>query len=348
MKRRIEVKYLTRVEGEGALTLETQGGEVTNARLEIFEPPRFFEALLVGRDYRQAPDITSRICGICPVAYQITASQAMEHALGLSVAPEIQLLKRLVYCGEWIESHILHIFLLHLPDFLGLDDSLQLAKKNPQAVQTALNIKKLGNELVTLVGGREIHPINLRVGGFYQAPSCQALRALLPRFQQALQDLRGLLPLLAGLDFPTFTQDYLFVALRPTEGYPLEQGRVVTSTGLDLGKEDYETRFQETQVPGSNALHSHLEGEPYLVGPMARFALNFDRLTPACQQIARDLGLGPGPERNPFKSILVRAVESYYALEEAARSSENISNISHNLKIVSEKIDEDFKQFKTE
>ncbi len=317
--RTIKVDYLARVEGEGALYIRLKGDEVADVKLKIFEPPRFFEAFLRGRAYREAPDITSRICGICPVAYQMSAAHAMEAALGLRVAGPLRALRRLLYCGEWIESHTLHIYMLHAPDFLGYPDAIRMAKDFPEVVQRGLRLKKIGNEIMTLVGGREVHPINVRVGGFYRAPRVEELRALVEPLQWAREAALETLRWSAGFRFPDFERDYEFVALRHPEEYPLNEGRIVSNRGLDISATEFEAHFVEEHVPYSNALHCVLkERGAYFVGPMARYNLNFDRLSPYVQDAARSVGMGP-VERNPFKSILVRSVEVLYACDEALR-----------------------------
>ena len=174
----IKVNTLARVEGEGALLIKIKGNQVSDVQLKIYEPPRFFEAFLRGRDYREAPDLTARICGICPVAYQMSAVHAIEDALGVRVDGQLRSLRRLLYCGEWIESHVLHIAMLHAPDFLGYADALEMARDHPTIVQNALQLKKVGNEIVALLGGREIHPINVCVGGFYRVPGAAGAGSL--------------------------------------------------------------------------------------------------------------------------------------------------------------------------
>ncbi|MFN3982879.1 MAG: nickel-dependent hydrogenase large subunit, partial [Caldilinea sp.] len=181
----VRVDALARVEGEGAFHVRVKDGKVEEAELRIYEPPRFFEAFLRGRSYAEAPDITARICGICPVAYQMSAVHAMEEAFGVQVTGPLRALRRLLYCGEWIESHALHIYFLHLPDFLGYPDTVRLAQDHPQRVQEALALKKTGNELMALLGGREIHPINVKVGGFYRVPRKAELLALRDRLERA-------------------------------------------------------------------------------------------------------------------------------------------------------------------
>src|ERR1022692_3627086 len=169
--RTIRVDYIARVEGEGALDLIIKDGRATSAKLKIFEPPRLFEALLRGRGFAEAPDITARICGICPVAYQMSSVHAMEQALGVTVGGQLRELRRLLYCGEWIESHALHVVMLHAPDFLGFPDAIQMAREHGDVVHSGLALKKTGNELMRVLGGREIHPVNVKAGGFYRAPS---------------------------------------------------------------------------------------------------------------------------------------------------------------------------------
>ena len=317
--REIRADYLARVEGEGGMYVRIRDGKVEEVKLRIFEPPRFFEAFLRGRDFREVPDITARICGICPVAYQMSSVQAMEAACGLTVGGPLRALRRLLYCGEWIESHVLHAFMLHAPDFLGYESALEMAKDHREVVESALKLKKVGNDIMNVVGGREIHPINVKVGGFYRAPRKRELAELVPRLQWALDEAVKATRLFATFPFPDFERDYVFVSLRHPDEYPLCEGRVVSSRGLDIAVADYEDRFTEQHAPHSNALHSRTrEGGTYFVGPNARYSLNADRLTPAAAQVAREAGLGPVC-RNPFRSIVVRGVETVFACEEALR-----------------------------
>jgi sulfhydrogenase subunit alpha len=313
----IKVNYLARVEGEGALHLRIKDGAVAGVKLKIFEPPRFFEAFLKGRKYYEAPDFTSRICGICPVAYQMSAVHAMENALRVQVTGPLRALRRLIYCGEWIESHGLHVFMLHAPDFLGYQDAIQMARDHPEMVKLGLKLKKTGNDLVSFLGGREIHPINIRVGGFYQVPLKRELAALTEKLKWARESARKTVQWVAGFPFPEFEQDYEFVSLRHGGEYPFNEGRLVSNRGLDIAVSDYDRHFTEEQVPYSHALQSRLQDRGlYFTGPLARYNLNFDLLTPGAREAAQEAGLAPEC-RNPFKSIIVRAVEILFALEEA-------------------------------
>ena len=315
----IHTKALARVEGEGAMYVRIAGREVEEVKLNIYEPPRFFEAFLRGRGFTEVPDITARICGICPVAYQMSSVTAMEMACGVEVGGQLQALRRLLYCGEWIESHALHVFMLHAPDFLGYPSAIELARDAPDVVASALEMKKIGNELMTVVGGREVHPINVKVGGWYRAPRKGELTPLVPKLERAREIALEAVRITSGFDFPDYEQDYELVALDHPGEYPIDRGRVVSNRGLDIPVTEYDDHFVEEHVEWSNALHSRIiERGSYLCGPLARFALAADRLSPIARDAAREAGLEPS-DRNPFKSIVVRSVELVYAADEALR-----------------------------
>jgi coenzyme F420-reducing hydrogenase alpha subunit len=318
-RRVVQTDYLARVEGEGAMTVRLDGDRVEHVELRIFEPPRFFEALLRGRSFREPPDVTARICGICPVAYQTSAVNALESLCGVEVPEPIRILRRLLYCGEWIESHALHVYMLHAPDFLGYDGAVELARDAPEVVRRGLAIKKTGNELMVAIGGREIHPINVRVGGFYRAPARRELLLLREPLERAREAALETVRWTAGFDFPERTVDCPLVALSHPDDYAIERGRIRSDTGLDLAPADYDDHFVEEHVERSNALHSRLrDGGHYLCGPLARYTLNGDRLSPLAREAARDAGLGSAC-RNPFRSIVVRSVELLHACDEALR-----------------------------
>lgn len=320
--RTIKVDYLARVEGEGALYIKVKAGRVADVKLKIFEPPRFFEAFLRGRNFLEAPDITARICGICPIAYQMSAVHAMEDGLGAKVQGALRDLRRLIYCGEWIESHTLHIYMLHAPDFLGYSSAIEMAKDHPKIVERGLQLKKSGNQIMTLLGGREIHPINVKVGGFYRAPTRRELDPLVERMKWARDAALETLKWVRKFEFPDFEQDYEFVSLRHPDEYPFNEGRIVSNKGLNFSPHEFEDHVEEQHVAHSNALHAVLKGRgSYFVGPMARYNLNFDKLSPLVQDAARSVGLGTTC-KNPFKSIMVRSVEVLHACDEALRIME--------------------------
>jgi len=317
--RTIKTDLLARVEGEGAMFLRIRDGRVDDVRLRIYEPPRFFEAFLRGRGYREPVDITARICGICPIAYQMSACAAIEDACGVEVSGAIRDLRRLIYCGEWIESHALHVFMLHAPDILGYDSAIEMARDHREVVERGLRIKKAGNALMRVIGGREIHPVNVRVGGFYRAPRPRELRALVEELERVRELALETVRWTGGLTVPDFEPEHEYVALMAPDAYPLEGGRLVSTGGLDIAPGEYEEHFVEEHVAHSTALHSRLrERGAYLCGPLARYALNSERLSPLAREAAAEAGLGTIC-RNPFRSIVVRSVEILYALDEALR-----------------------------
>ncbi|HWB38434.1 MAG TPA: nickel-dependent hydrogenase large subunit, partial [Rugosimonospora sp.] len=270
--RSLRVAGLARVEGEGAMHVRVDGDRVVDVRLEIYEPPRFFEALLRGRGYTEPPDITARICGICPVAYQMSACRAIEAACGVTVDGALADLRRLLYCGEWIESHALHIYLLHAPDFLGYEGAVEMAADHRELVERGLSIKKAGNRLLEVIGGRAIHPVNVRVGGFYRVPARTVLRDLLPELRRAREDALATVAWVAGFDFPDFAHDHELLALVEPGTYAIEAGTPTTDRGLSFPVADFPEWVIEEQVPHSTALHARLAGRGrYLTGPAARY-----------------------------------------------------------------------------
>ena len=319
--RTIRVAALARVEGEGALHMEMWGDQVGDVRLEIYEPPRFFEAFLRDRDYSETPDITARICGICPVAYQMGACHALEKALGVfrQVDPAIRTLRNLLYCGEWIESHVLHMFMLHLPDFLGYESVISMAADHAPLVTRSLRIKKVGNDLVALLGGRSVHPVGVCVGGFYRAPDVAEAQALLPEVKACLDDMCEIIQFLAErIEFPRLERDYEFLALCPDDEYPMNLGRIKSNKGLDVAQDEFLDAIEEVQVEHSTALHARVKVRgSYLVGPLARLNLCHDRLhlraaellPKICDRVKQQL-----PWNNTFLSLLARGIETVHAL----------------------------------
>jgi len=329
--RTIRVDALARVEGEGALTIRVQDGKVVAAELQIYEPPRYFEAFLRGRAAIEAPDLTSRICGICPVAYQMSSIHAIEKIYQIVMPPPLRALRRLLYCGEWIESHVLHVFMLHAPDFLGYESAIAMAQAKPElakVVKEALRLKKAGNQIVEVLGGRAIHPINVRVGGFYRLPRRDEFARLLEDLKWARDAALQAVRWSASLDFPSWQDDYEFVALRHGSEYPMNEGRLAGSKGLDIPQEQFASVFQEEQAPYSNALQCRRKRDGsgdgiYFVGPMARWNLNRDTAPAIVRDAAADAGL-PFPVVNPYQSIVVRCLEVLLAVDEAIRIIESV------------------------
>jgi len=324
-KRTIRLGPLARVEGEGALHLVLTGRRVEEVRLEIFEPPRFYEALLQGRHFMEVPDITARICGICPIAYQTASCYALEKAMGVfdQIDPPIQKLRDLIYCGEWIESHVLHMFMLHLPDFLGFESAISMARDHGDIVRRALRIRKAGNAIVELLGGRSVHPVGMCVGGFYACPKPEDAATLLPEIKICLDDMADLALFIAqAVRYPDFKQDYEFVALCPDDEYPMNLGNIKSNKGLDVDQQEFGEAIEERQVIYSTALFSAIKGRgAYLVGPLARLNLNHERLHPLAADVLRKVCASLGkdlPWDNIFLSLPARAVETVHALALAA------------------------------
>ncbi len=310
MTKNISIPALTRVEGEGALYIRSKDNKIEHIELNIYEPPRFYEGFLQGRHFQEVPDITARICGICPVAYQMSGAKALENAYGVEISQEVYDLRRLLYCAEYIESHVLHMYLLQAPDLLGTPSVIEIAAIAPEIVKKALRSKKLGNDLLKAIGGRSVHPVNTKVGGFYRWPDKHKIKDLLEDYKWGLEFAIETARWAVTLDFPEFKMDYEFVAVSNPDHYAIYDGDVLSSTGSKIPVDKYESRYLEFHVPQSTALHSHTtDGNSYFVGPLARYNLNFEQLRPTAMDIAREIGFEP-PQFNPYKGMLARALET--------------------------------------
>ncbi len=323
----LHVPTLTRVEGEGAMHVTVEDGEVTDVKLEIYEPPRMFEAFLRGRGYAEPVDITARICGICPVAYQMSAAHAIESIAGVHPGGAIRELRRLLYCGEWIESHVLHMAFLHAPDFVGVDSGIEIAQLHPELMTEVLHLKKTGNRIMEVVGGRPIHPVNVRLGGFYRAPTRAELETLSPDLERAHAGALALLKWVATFDYPSIpnrlADNTEYVSLRHESEYPFNEGRMVSNLGLDLDVATFGEQIREYHVAHSTALHATLGGDNgtgrrYQTGPLARWMNSADLVPSSVRAVADELGVAE-VETNPFRSILIRGLEVLWAIEEAQR-----------------------------
>jgi coenzyme F420-reducing hydrogenase alpha subunit len=318
----IHVPAMTRVEGEGSLTLRVEQGRIVELALDIFEPPRYFEKFLEGRRYQEVIDTVARICGICPIAYQMSAAQALENAFDIQPDQWVRDMRRVFYCGEWLQSHSLHVHLLAAPDFLGFDSVVDMAEKHPEAVRRGLRLQGLGNDLIRLLGGRSVHPVGARVGGFFRAPAQSEVDRMLEQLRAALPEAEELVAWSAALPIPDDQQAFTNVSLRHDTDYPLAEGRIVSDGGLDIPVDEVEHHFAEEHRPQSTALFSLLNGEPYLVGPLARLNLNADRLPASSLALLEKSGI-PFPSNNMFLSLYARALEIHVAIVEAIRLLEN-------------------------
>jgi sulfhydrogenase subunit alpha len=313
-ERNFEVVGIARVEGEGTLRLRISDGDVTEARLSIFEAPRYFEKLVVGRMPNEVVDITARICGICPVAYQMSASMAFERLFEVEIDPGVQALRKLFYWGEWIESHALHVYMLHAPDFLGYESAIAMARDHKPVVEQALRLKRTGNEVMKLIGGRAVHPVSMRVGGFSQTPTKAQIEALREPLTEALALSQKTLKLVGTFKAPEFERDPLYVAIKHPTDYGLNEGRIVSSDGIDVPLWGWRDAFHEEQHEGTNALHARTtDSRTYMLGPSARVTLNADQLHPLAAEALRASGLAERIARNPYWAIAARSVEMIHA-----------------------------------
>jgi len=316
-RRTIEVGAFARVEGEGALHVAVEGDRVAELRLQIYEPPRFFESFLRGRAASELPDLVARICGICPVAYQMSVVHALEQIFGVRIDPAIRSLRRLYYAGEWLESHLLHMMFLAAPDYLGLDDALAIARTQRGEVERALRLRRLGNRILELLGGRPVNPVGVVVGGFVRIPTRGELAALGDDLRRARGEAEALLRWFQGLPVPRRPQEVELVALRHPHEYPMNEGRIVSSAGLDVAAGEFDSAFEETQVEHSTALHCHIHGRgSYMVGPLARVLLNRDRLSPTGEAAFASLA-DRFEAPDPAASVFARGIEVLQAFDAA-------------------------------
>ncbi len=304
------------VDEERSLLLKFDGDRIEQVELNIPEPARLLASYLVGQDPREAPAIIERLWGKCPVSYQIPACEALEAALGVEVTPEIRQLRRLLYCGDWIASHALHVYLL-APNFVGAP----MFNTDREAVERCLRLKRLGEALVAAVGGSAIHPINVAVGGFHHAPRAYELTDLRMELEWAVEASVQILRFVSALDFPRFDVEYVdyeMVCLHHEKRYPMNEGHVISSRGLVVPVSQYEAHFSQRDL-SQNALNDSVRiprETSYLVGPLARVNMSHHQLSTTARREAGTCGVR-WPSGNIFHSIVARAIESIHACEEA-------------------------------
>ncbi|RDH44119.1 Ni/Fe hydrogenase subunit alpha [Zooshikella ganghwensis] len=315
---KLNVPFITRLEGEGALELSAQGDTIEKLHLKIFEPPRLFEKFLEGKSYKDVPDLNARICGICPMAYQLTSIQAIERLFGIKLPKQLVQLRRLMNLGEWIQSHALHIHFLAAPDFLGFDSAIHMAKQHPEILQRGMRLQETGNALMALLGGRSVHPVGLQVGGFGRLPERKRWDTVRTLVDNALPDAKSLIAWTTTLELPDYSHKFIWVSLKHSKQYPINGGKIAASNGLNLTYNSYDKHFHEHQVPHSTAFYSLLNGQDYLVGPLARLNNNYRILPGAIKKYVESLGIR-FPNQNMFTSIQARAIEIYFSLYEARK-----------------------------
>ncbi len=316
MTKRIDVHHVTRVEGHGNIFVEVADGVMKECRLDIVETPRFFEAMLRGRPYLEASHITSRICGICATGHATASLRASEKALGVELSEQTELLRKLTFHGEILDSHVLHVYMLVAPDFLGVGSVIPLATTNPDVVLRALRMKKLAGDICAVVAGRHTHPIAMTVGGFTHFPSAGELKALRQRLVDSREDVDATVDLAAQLPWPQFERDTEYISLHKPDEYAFIDGEILSSDGPRIPAERYTDVTNEYLVPHSSAKHTRFQRSSYMVGALARFNNNFDQLNPRAKDAAARLGLKP-KVTNPFLNTAAQVVEIAHCVEDA-------------------------------
>ncbi len=312
----IEVHHLTRVEGHGNIVVDARNGTIHQCDLEVIEAPRFFEAMLLGQPYERAPRLASRICGICAVTHMTASLRAVEKALGLELSEQTTLLRKLNLCGEMLDSHLLHVYMLVAPDLLGVGSVIPLASTNPDVVTRALRMKRVAGNLCATIGGRHTHPITMTVGGFNHLPSHEALETVGLELEANRPDVEATVDLFGNLALPDFERETEYIALQDDEAYCLMDGVIGSSDDGHWPVEHYRSVTNEFQISHSTAKHARHRRQSYMVGALARLNLNYKQLHPQAQTAALRLGLMPYCY-NPFKITAAQVVEIVHFYEEA-------------------------------
>jgi len=323
--REIEVGYIARVEGQGSLEIRVSSGKIEELRFDIFEPPKFFEAFLVGRHCSEVHELTSRICGICPVPHQITALRAVENALGIHVSEQTKDLRKLMNYGCHIQSHILNLYFLAAPDYLGYESIFPMVKGHLATVKRALRLKKLGNDMIELIGARAIHPTSAVVSGFTKIPEKEEMELMRKRLVEAKQDAHDTVDFVSSWKMPDFSRKSEHVALSTSREFAINEGLLVSTEGMRIEEDKYREYIRESQVDYSWAKHSRIVGRgSFLVGPLARVNLNWDRLSHDAKKLAMEISFEV-PNFNPFMAHLARALEVVNAIDDCIKIIDRVS-----------------------
>jgi len=313
---KIDVHHVTRVEGHGDIVVDVENGEIKKCQFEVVEAPRFFEAFVRGRPYHELSHITSRICGICAVGHATASLRATEKALGVEPSEQTALLRKLLFHGEIIDSHVLHTYYLVAPDFLGVGSVIPLVETHRGVVERALRVKKLSGDLCAMIAGRHTHPIAMAVGGFTHLPAETELRDMKARLEDARADMDETIALFATLPWPDFERETEYVSLQKEDEYAFIDGEIVTTDSFTYPIEDYRQVTNEECVPFSTAKWTHHNRESYMVGALARFNNNYDQLHPRAKEAAAKLGMEPICY-NPFLNSGAQAVEMVHCVEDS-------------------------------
>jgi len=323
MSRKISLNHLTRIEGHAHLVIDKKAGKIESCRLEVVESPRFFEALLKGRHFSDIAPIVARVCGVCSISHTMASLMATENALGIEPDPRAKALRRLLSQGEILQSHLLQLYFMAAPDYLGIPSIFQLLNQRSDLFSRALRLKRTANRICELIGGRAVHPVTTAIGGFTALPEVSELKQLRQDLVDALPDLEATVELFAGFEFPEFLRPTEQVCLAQPGQYPLHAERVISSCGIDQTVAEFKTSIDEYIVPHSTAKMARTERGHYCVGPLARVKNSFARLSPMALKVAAALQLN-AETQNPFHGLKARLVEVIHFVEEAIHAIDNL------------------------
>jgi len=315
---KINVHYVTRLEGHGNIVVDLKAGAIKELRWEIPEAPRFFEAMVRGQKYSDAPHITSRICGICSIGHTVASLQGIEAAIGVQPSKQTTLLRKLILHAETVQSHTLHVFYLAAPDFLGVNSVVPLATTHKEPLLKAIRLHRLGNEWSNLLGGRTTHPINMVVNGWTRLPTPDELRALRHKITDAVPDLEAWVEIVKTLKIPAFERETEYLALQRNDEYAFYNGDIASTDGGATPVPQYRQKIEEFVVPHSTAKHAKAARESFMVGALARFNNNYAQLSPLARWAAETMGLKPVCY-NPFMNNVAQLVETAHCLEDSVR-----------------------------
>ena len=314
----VDINHITRVEGHGNIVIDVKAGKIRELRMEIVESPRFFEAMALGRSYKEVAHITSRICGICAVTHTTTSIKAIESALGFEPSAQTIQLRKLLLNAEFIQSHILHLYFLTAPDFFGLGSVFGMVKDNKETVLRGMRLKTIANDLCALVGGRHIHPITLKIGSFSKTPDCKSLTAFREKLLTAGPDIEKTVEFFKNLKIPEFERKTEYISLTDPDEYALYQGYIKSSDNGETEPEEYLDTVKEFMVTHSTAKHAKSKRSSYMVGSLARFNNNYEQLHPKAKEVAEVMGL-KHPCYNPYMNNIAQLVETVHCFEDSIR-----------------------------
>lgn len=322
---KISIDYIARVEGEGTVKLEIKDGRLKDLKLNIWEPPRFFEGFLHGRRFDEVPDIVARICGICPVSHMSTSIRALEKALDVTPSPEIVRLRKIMSLSQIVASHLIHLYMLAMPDYFKLHSVADMLPRFGSEIKRLLRMKEVMNGITGQFGGRALHPVAMVVGGFTSFPSRNAIGKMVRELESIKNDAIEVLRVISELPFPDLTYDSDFFAIHDPSGYAINEGRIVSSNGIDVREDEYYTVFEEVEVSYSNAKRTILRGKGSLMsGALARLNLKYDNLHEDAKKAAKEIGFHI-PDRNPFHNNLAQAIEIVHGVSRCIELLEGLT-----------------------